>query len=64
MTATVGHGHFIAWWPGSHGVTGLGITTTSGTSDQPVDPAFARSHPQPDNQTIVRSPSRQIRTTG
>ncbi len=51
VTATVGNGHFIAWWPEGSGVEGLSVTTNTGTQDYPVDPRFARSGPQPANKT-------------
>jgi hypothetical protein len=52
VTATIGDGHFLAWWPDGMGVKGLEVTTTAGTQDQPVAPSFARSAPQPTNRTF------------
>lgn len=52
VTATVGDGHFIAWWPGDDGVGALSVTTSGGTHTDPVDPRFDRSGPPPGNHTI------------
>jgi hypothetical protein len=56
VTATVGNGRFIAWWPEGHGVKGLSITTKTGTADYPVDQSFARPGPQAANKTVRLSP--------
>ena len=53
VAATVGHGHFVAWWPKSESASALSVTTASGTQSYPVDPRFAQSnafghlHPRP-----------------
>jgi hypothetical protein len=52
VTATVGDGHFIAWWPGSEGVKALSVTANTGTQDYPVGQRFARSSPQPTNKAV------------
>lgn len=52
VTATVGDGHFVAWWPESEGVSALSVTTASGTQDYPVDPRFTQSSPQPTNKAV------------
>lgn len=52
VTATVGNGRFIAWWPEGTGVKSLTVTTNTGTQNYPVDPRFARSGPQPTNKTV------------
>ncbi len=52
VTATVGHGHFIAWWPQGTGVKSLFVTTNTGTQNYPVDQRFALSGPQPTNKTV------------
>lgn len=52
VTATVGNGRFLAWWPGSEGVKALSVTTNTGTEDYPVAQNFARSGPQPANKTV------------
>jgi hypothetical protein len=55
VAATVGDGHFVAWWPESEGVSDLSVTTPSGTQSYPVDPRFAQSSPQPTNTAIRQS---------
>ena len=52
VTATVGNGRFIAWWPQVEGVEALSITTNTGTQNVPVDQRFNRSGPQPNNKTF------------
>jgi hypothetical protein len=52
VAATVGDGHFIAWWPDGEGVSALAVTTTSGTQNYPVDPSFAQPTPQAPNQAV------------
>jgi hypothetical protein len=52
VAATVGDGHFIAWWPEAEGVSALSVTTASGTQSYPVDPRFAQSNPQPTNKAV------------
>ena len=52
VAATVGDGHFIAWWPEDEGVSALSVTTTSGTQNYPVDPSFQQSSPPPSNTTV------------
>jgi hypothetical protein len=52
VTATVGNGRFIAWWPDAQGVKAISVTTTAGTQNYPVDEQFARSGPQPNNKTV------------
>jgi hypothetical protein len=52
VAATVGDGHFAAWWPENEGVSALSVTTASGTQSYPVDPHFAQSSPQPTNKAI------------
>jgi hypothetical protein len=52
VAATVGDGHFIAWWPEDEGVSALSVTTTSGTQNYPVDPRFQQSSSQPSNKTV------------
>ena len=39
VTATVGHGFFLAWWPGTLSSTAAVISTASGSSSQYVAPA-------------------------
>ncbi|MGD0380802.1 MAG: hypothetical protein ABSC30_12540 [Acidimicrobiales bacterium] len=36
VDATTGDGWFVAWWPGSQGVTSAQITTAAGTTTQPL----------------------------
>ncbi len=52
VTATVGNGRFIAWWPEAEGVKAISVTTGAGTHDYPVDQQFSRSGPQPNNKTF------------
>lgn len=52
VTATVGDGHFIAWWPDGEGVNALAVTTPSGTQNYPVDPSFEQISPEPSNQAV------------
>jgi hypothetical protein len=52
VTATVGNGRFVAWWPESEGVSALSVTTASGTESYPVSPRFAQSGSQPTNKAI------------
>jgi hypothetical protein len=52
VTATVGDGHFVAWWPKAEGVSALSVTSTSGTQSYAVDPRFAQSNPQPTNKVV------------
>jgi hypothetical protein len=52
VAATVGDGHFVAWWPEAEGVSALSVTTASGTQSYPVDPRFAQSSPQPTNKAV------------
>jgi hypothetical protein len=52
VAATVGDGHFVAWWPKSEGVSSLSVTTASGAHSFPVDRRFAQSSPQPTNKAI------------
>jgi hypothetical protein len=52
VTATVGDGHFVAWWPEVEGVSALSVTTASGTQNYPVDPSFEQLRPDPSNQTV------------
>jgi hypothetical protein len=56
VAATVGDGHFVAWWPEAEGVSALSVTTASGTQAYPVDPRFAQSSPPPSNQTVRQLP--------
>jgi hypothetical protein len=56
VTATVGNGHFIAWWPEAEGIKALSVNTSTGTRSNPVDPRFARSGPQPTNKSSGTSP--------
>jgi len=56
VAATVGDGHFIAWWPEGGGVSALSVTTTSGTNNYPVDQRFQQTSPPPSNYA-VRQPS-------
>lgn len=63
VSATVGHGYFIAWWPDGQGVDALSVTTGSGTQTDPVDPQFANPAPQPTNEA-VQTPGLQPPTTG
>lgn len=51
VTATLGHGHYIAWWPGTVGVTALSVSTEKGTQTTPVDQRFAQPD-QPGNRTV------------
>ncbi len=37
VVATVGNGLFLAWWPGSAGVTSATLTTDSGTTSERID---------------------------
>ena len=37
VVATTGNGFFLAWWPGSAGVTSATLTTDSGTTSQPIN---------------------------
>jgi hypothetical protein len=37
VTATVGNGLFLAWWPGSAAVTSASLTTPSGTTTQAIN---------------------------
>jgi hypothetical protein len=55
VTATVGNGRFLAWWPQGEGVQALSVTTSTGTQSDPVDSRFARSGPQPSNKTVQSS---------
>ncbi len=57
VKATVGDGHFIAWWPETEGVGALSVTTSSGTQSYPVDPRFAQSNLQPTNKAVRQLPS-------
>lgn len=59
VTATVGDGHFIAWWPEAEGVSALSVTTASGTQSYPVEPRFAQSNTQPTNKAVRDLPSAQ-----
>jgi hypothetical protein len=52
VTATVGNGRFIAWWPLGEGVKALSITSNTGTQNYPVGQRFSRSGPQPNNKTV------------
>jgi hypothetical protein len=52
VAATVGDGHFIAWWPDGEGVSSLAVTTAAGTQNDPVDPDFAQPISQPSNQAV------------
>jgi hypothetical protein len=52
VTATVGDGHFIAWWPEAEGVGTLSVTTASGTQNYPVDPSVEQLSPEPSNQAV------------
>jgi hypothetical protein len=52
VAATVGDGHFIAWWPENEGVSSLAVTTAAGTQSDPVDPDFAQPVAQPSNQAV------------
>jgi hypothetical protein len=52
VAATVGDGHFVAWWPKAEGVTGLSVTTATGTRRYPVESRFSESSPQPDNKIV------------
>ncbi|MGD0592197.1 MAG: hypothetical protein ABSB54_00795 [Acidimicrobiales bacterium] len=52
VAATVGDGHFVAWWPEAEGVSALSVTTASGTQSYPVDRRFAQSSPQPTNKAV------------
>ncbi len=52
VAATVGDGHFIAWWPEGGGVSALAVTTSSGTQSYPVDPRFQQTSPPPGNTTV------------
>jgi hypothetical protein len=56
VTATIGDGHFIAWWPNGEGVSALTVTTSAGTQSDPVDPSFQQSNPQPSNKTVHQLP--------
>jgi hypothetical protein len=55
VTATVGNGRFIAWWPQGDGVTALSVNTNTGTQSYPVDPRFSRPGPQPTNKAVRQS---------
>jgi len=39
VTATIGHGFFLAWWPGNGSSTAVVVSTASGSSTQSVVPA-------------------------
>jgi len=39
VTATIGHGFLLAWWPGSVSATAVVVSTSSGSSTQSVVPA-------------------------
>ena len=52
VAATVGDGHFIAWWPEGGGVNALAVTASSGTQSFPVDPRFEQTNPPPSNNTV------------
>jgi hypothetical protein len=52
VTATVGDGHFIAWWPEAEGVSTLSVATASGTQNYPVDPSVEQLSPEPSNQAV------------
>ena len=58
VSATVGDGLFLAWWPEDEGVTALSVTTSAGTQRYPVDSALSRSD-QPANKTVQLNPSAQ-----
>jgi hypothetical protein len=53
VTASSGNGLFIAWWPGSHGVTSAAVATAAGSSTQtlnlagPGAPPATKSAPLP-----------------
>ena len=44
VTATVQNGWAVAWWPGSHQVTGAQLTTASGTQTQTFPPSPCGLH--------------------
>jgi hypothetical protein len=56
VAATVGDGHFIAWWPDGEGVNSLVVTTAAGTQHDRVDPDFAQPVSQPSNQAVRQLP--------
>jgi hypothetical protein len=56
VDASVGDGHFIAWWPDDEGVSALSVTTASGTQSYPVDPSFQKSGSSPANSTVHQLP--------
>ncbi len=41
VTATVGNGRFIAWWPDGDGVKALSVTTSTRTQNYPLAPRFS-----------------------
>ena len=49
VVATVADGWFVAWWPGSGNVTSAQVTTTAGTTTQPLLPAPLPGGPRPDS---------------
>jgi hypothetical protein len=38
VQATIANGWFVAWWPGTHAVTSVDVTTPAGTSTQTFAP--------------------------
>jgi hypothetical protein len=53
VTATTGNGRFIAWWPGSQGISSAAVATATGVSTQtlnlpgPGNPPPTKSSPLP-----------------
>ena len=47
VVASVAHGWFVAWWPGSSGTTSAQVTTASGTTTEPLVALAMPNPPQP-----------------
>ena len=68
VAATVGDGHFVAWWPEAEGVSALSVTTASGTQSYPVDRSFAQSSPSRTTRQfascrVSRASNRSVQTS-
>lgn len=57
VTATVGNGHFLAWWPQGVGVDSLTVATDSGTQTYPVAQRFQHPDPQTPNTAVRQLPA-------
>ena len=55
VTATSGHGFFVAWWPGTQSITSAAVTTAGGVATQQLDlpaPPVAPKAPPPAGATV------------